>query len=177
MTKKGVVSVIAVGFAIALAGCGKATPGANHRPGELSVSEKLENVCYELPSQLRAALSDESNVRAPNLSGRGDLRQRLHRAVQLGEKEQLEHAAQRSAAVMIAIRREVLALPIPARVRRSAVAFEDALQEGSTEYRKFARRLHTQPARSDELRFGLEAYRQPQRSAEQACGKAVHDAK
>lgn len=137
-------ALVLVGL-LAITGCGKTNLHPSHRPGELTTAEKIDNLCFHLASQLRAAIYQAAEGGGPLVGERG-----LQEAVSIGEKYSLEQGALRSAPVMLSILREVREVPVPSFARASDAALEQALERGAVRFRAFAQRLHGEPPRPHE---------------------------
>jgi hypothetical protein len=129
-------ALVLVGL-LAITGCGKTNLHPPRRAGELSTAEKIDNLCFDLVSQVRAAMSQAVEGRLPPVGDRG-----LREAISLGEKYSLEQGALKSAPVMLSILHEVREVPVPSSARASDAAFERALETGAVGFRAFAQRLH-----------------------------------
>jgi hypothetical protein len=160
-------ALVLVGL-LAITGCGKANLHAPRRAGELSTAEKIDNLCFDLVSQLKAAIYQAVQGGRPPVGGRG-----LQEEVSLGEKYSLEQGALSSAPLMLSILHEVQEVPVPSFARASDAAFERALETGAVGFRLFAQRLHGEPPHPREYAHYAAASVAPARPALTNCHETV----
>jgi hypothetical protein len=164
LTASGVAALV---LSFGAMSCGKGNLATRH-PGELTVAEQADKLCFDFVSQLKAAMFEgASQVGTPSL------RLGLHRSLELAEKDSLEQDALKSAVVTISILREARKVRVPSFARPSDVVYEQALERSAQGYRSFARRIRGEPARPNEFSRNAKAYLLPERSAFRACEATV----
>jgi hypothetical protein len=162
MRKARAPVVALITIAAVVAGCGNST---TNRSGELSTADKIDNLCSDLVSQLNAAhYQAVQSVGKPYAENRT-----LQQNVATGEKYTLEQSAVKYAPVMLSVAREVRAVPVPSYARTSDRSFVAALETGAVGFRDFAKRLHGEPALSNETARYAAASVAPARPALAAC--------
>jgi hypothetical protein len=73
---------------LAISGCGKTNLHPPRRPGELSTAERIDDLCFDLASQLKAENYQAVESGRPPVGERG-----TQEAISIGEKYSLEQGA------------------------------------------------------------------------------------